>query len=806
MNKSDFSNFVLALEISCNEIDQNKRDQALNMIYEFKEKNVFGFLMAILEVIKRPEISLSVKNIGLVLSYQVLYNMKIPDSTVSRCAYIENHCSNLLNSLLTASTSLFSITPIHSGNLFACITCIFCQDDANCQIIPLLMQKLDNIDDFAFIEGAFVALDNICSELELPAFCYQPILMKIFTLFGQQNTPDSINMYSMKILSNLINLISDVFQVPQNRQTILTVINFALNNDKYKALGYDCISKIIKFHFSCFIEISSEIIPLSVKDLNDNMDNDEIIFSVGRMIKQLTKVFDENEESLKKKEMLTESFGPYFMQLLKIAASHGRTEPDLPYEFNPHTMAYDLLSRIIIAIPNISIQPSIEFILNNNNSQTAGIREISTTLLAYLIKTSNSNEIIKLSIQIIPEKLTDNAPRVREAALFVLNSAVTTDNFASFRPMISQLIPLLIQMLDDLPIIASNVCVIFPYIVDSNNFPILINALMNYVRTNDASFANFLFDSLSNIFKNHKDFTQIKQVLPQFVELLKQSLVDQTLLHNQICILDMFEKIILKSDELILPYLQALNQYLFSYYELSHNNHVLYCLSALASAAKDNFSPFLPHLMVLILQLSEHPDSNENIFDLVYSLLVIGKYNDLAPYASKCAEVLVNIMKVRENDLVIYNETLQALTMLFHLYFDNTASYVPPCIHLISTPIIKLDEIVDEKERNDFIFAAIHAIVEIFDKAGGSSVQWFELGCRLFEGASQYIDISDEEDADSLTPFVELFEHLSQIHEQYFIQFFSSSESSQKFIAQLMKYDNLSDKIHSILREINIQA
>ena len=283
MTQSDIGDFILAL-INCNNTNSEIQKQSEEFLFKVKEQDFFGYLNALLLVIQEASVDQLPKNLALILSWKTLQDITLQDPTISKYQFIEDNSPGLLEHYLTTSMSLFSTLSLQSANLFSCVTSIVARFNEQCDIIKSLLEQLDSTTDFDFFTGAFYALFNITEEFDLEPENYQPILSKIFTIFNDQEVPLEIKSLSLKILSNMIKMITDVFENEQNFETITSVIKYSVNEPSLKESGYKCLSQLVKYHFPAFAAIAEEVVAISIDDLEKYCEDESIIIAIIYMI------------------------------------------------------------------------------------------------------------------------------------------------------------------------------------------------------------------------------------------------------------------------------------------------------------------------------------------------------------------------------------------------------------------------------------------------------------------------------------------------------------------------------------------
>ncbi|KAK8878042.1 hypothetical protein M9Y10_004805 [Tritrichomonas musculus] len=831
MSQSDLENLSLAL-VNCTSGNDDVRNQATQFILNFKNQNLFVFLNALLSIIHNQSSPDIAKNYSLILAKQTFNKVEINDPVIRRFEYFEKNCQGLLGQYLTACPPLFSTSPNLSADLFSTVASIIADNnDENLkQILSQLLQQIESVSDYNFIQGALQAIDYIISDSDSGLYpeSYQPILFKIFTFIGNQEVPIQIKSLSLKILSSMIYFISDVFQNPQNVETIVSVLKYSINEDQTKEQGYKCLSQIIKYHFPIFASVVNDVIPVSIADLEQNYENEQIVLAIFRMIKKLINRYDDEFDDLRK-EVIVKSFSHYFELLLKIAMNHDE-KPSEPDTFNSSTESYELIEDIIELIPEIALQPYLQFSQSNIQSPDYRIREMSLSLFRdIVISIDDNNQIIQLISNILhlfPGILDDSQPRVVEISLYLLRTiikklrivseSIQDSNFLQgpFKE-INQLIssysqPLLALLIKEMnyPSVASSICVTLSTIDNLPNYKDVLITMIQCANTKSPDFSNHLLYSISQIIQKTKDYNSLKEILPHFINLVKLAILDPNYHQNQIDILDAFGKSCAKASKYLSPFLPELHPLLVQCYLQTQDSGVLVCLSCLATATRNEFSPCLPQLMELLLQLSERTENNYDLFSLSNSLMELNDGFDLSNYVQKFTEVILNIFNVRKNDLVIYSDFLDVLDIFFRSYFGLLEPAVIPTLRIISEVILLLENVVDDDERHEFIVSVTKFFNTLFDKADPQArIQWFELGCRVFDAASKFVDIeSDDDDSKyDISIYATLFTYLFDINSELLNQFLMQNQEAQNFIATMMINDKCKDIMNDVLKDMGVQ-
>lgn len=814
MENPDLENFTLAL-VNCNNEDNDIRKQSTELVLNFRDQDLFGFLNALLCVLQNQSSDQIAKQLALILACQTLEKIEIPDSTMFKFQFIENNSPSLLEKLLSESISLLAAMPNLSANLFACVTTIVACYNENCDILPTLLQQLETTTDYNFNMGAFYAFDNVTSEFELSPEIYQPILFKIFTIFGDQESPLEIKSLSLKVLSNLIDEIPDVFQSEQNLETVMTVLKYSINEFDVKSSGYRCISKLIASNFPVFEPIANEAISLSVADLDENSDNEPIVLSILFLIDNLSKEYEDDYNEARK-EILTQAFPSYFGSLLKIAASHD-DNPSEPDTFNLSDESYATISNIIGAIPDIALGPIMEFGQTNIQSQEDALKEISLTLFSYVAYYYDNSEIVSNFLQLFPQILDEPHPRVQEAALYLLQYIIKR-HYEVFKDQICSYSPNLVEMLSkqtDNYVVASQICITISLIQNLPNYKEAVIGMLQYTNTVSPLFAKYLFESIAETVNNTKTYDDLKETLPYFINILKLGITEQEYHHNLSYILYIFGKEAIKCMTFISPFLPELNPLIFQCYAQTEDPEAISCLSLLARATQGDYEPYLNDLMELLLQVSERLDSNPHMSCLSFSLNNLKKCNlDLSPYIQKFASVMIEIIQRREKDLTIFADFLYVFINYFQdeEYFILLSESVVPLIRLVFENVSILDNVAStegekDDERDNFIQKACMFINIVYSRAGqqeSAQMQWMQLGYKIFESAAKYISLSYEYDEDRpIDIYAVLISNLFQISPEVSSEFLDSSQESQEFMSELMEYDSCKDSMNEVMSIMN---
>ncbi|OHS98993.1 hypothetical protein TRFO_34644 [Tritrichomonas foetus] len=779
MDQENFVKFVQALECTYNS-DNNIRDQATAHILNFQAQNPLLFLQTLFNVLKNEEIPINIKNVALVLSYKTLKEFKLPDLTVSAYSFFQENSPGLLNSFLTVSTALFSVSPNHAGQLFSYVTILFCEVDSESTIIPKLLEGMNSIENLPFIEASFIALDQIAQEIELPPFCYLPLLHKIFTLFGSNAIPNSIKVLSLKIVKSLIGMIPEVFENEQNCTTILNLIKFAIMNEETKVVGFGCVIELIKYHFDIFLKVANEFVGAALAVLSEfETCDEELILVLERLIKVLYK---------RDSPIIMATAPKAFECFIKIALDHGKDEPNLPEEYSPHTVAYDLISRIIKLMPSLIFEHAFAFAKSNINSPNANFLELASTLYAYLAQYCDEQalpQMIPEIVQTIKVNLAHPSPRVREAILFLIDKCCNRQQiFEATQTFLYSLIPQIVLMLNDLPVICLTVCLILPKLSKTNeSFTFILDSLFKFAAARERS---CIFVCMREVFKGFQNNPLRREFLPRVIELARLAISDPNYLHNQYDILNFCESVFLTHGQFDPPVLYPLIESLFGCFAEKQNLAAVYCLAALAATNHDKFDNYFNPFMQLVFQLCNMSYNNENIFASTYCLLLLEDYFDLSDYAPHACEIMINVMQSRTNDLVIYDQFLPILMKFFKRY-ERANDYLVPCVRLIAVPIEKLQDIVDENEKDQFINQSIHFFIDLYLTYENEADQWRKLAYQLFEGVTAELN-SEFEDFDIEDPDMELIadnEEIVGLLAQFLtILFERNPEDTHAYIAQ----------------------
>lgn len=818
MEQSDLDNFTEVL-VNCTSQDEDIRNRSTDIVLNLKSQDLFGFLNALLCVIQNKSTNQSAMNLALILSYRTFQEIEVPDSTTFKFQYIESNSPSLLKNYLSASSELLETVPDHAANLFSCITSIICLCNEDSNILQELLSRLDIKNERLTVE-IFHVVYNITNEFALEPELYQPILTIIFTLFGEESN-FKIKSLALKILSNMIDKISDVFENQQNLESFTNVLTNSINEFELKSSGYKCISQIINYNFPAFVPLADEAISKSVVDLEENSDDEQIIISILDMYKKLTKNKNDKYDEARK-EVLVQAFPSYFGSFIKIAMNHNDV-PDEPDTFNSSCFAYQVIARIIRSIPDTALTPAFEFAQNNVQTQQDELKEVSLILFSYIVFYNHNNELVTGLLQLFPEILNENNSRVKDSALSLLQ-VIIDYYFDDFKDQIFSYSPVLLEMLGketDSPLVAAQICVTLSKYKKLPNFKDVVFAMLTYTNTNSNIFASFLFESIAQIITKNTflKYDDLLETLPHFIQVLKSAMAEQEYHQNLSYILYIFGIEILKCKESSTQFLSELQPLITQYYSQSEDPEAVKCLACFAEATKEHYSEHLPELIEILLHISERSDSNPHLFAMAFALLALKKCNlDLSPFLPNFVEAIMGILQKRSKDLTIWSEFLSVFTEYFKNadYFEKLSKiegFIVYLIRAVTEVVSILDSVVNEDKKDDerdkFISIVCEFMNVLYSSVGhqeSNQSSWFELGCRIFDSAAKYIELDYEfEENHPINIYSDLIYNLYQINRDFSGQFLSQSQESQEFLSELMEFECCKDSLNEVMNIMKSQ-
>ncbi|EAY20635.1 hypothetical protein TVAG_163310 [Trichomonas vaginalis G3] len=429
-------------------IDENSPDrkEADENLQHFKSENPQTFLEYTAFILKSEEAKPNVKRMAMVLATQIF-----PRKPESGNENLLNYPPELITELLNLSYQEFGSDDIknssNAAGLYARIALQDLQSTNQFETISALIQALDNPPSHQGLGAVTRVLDEICTYSQLEDEEVTPMLDAIIKLIKDGDAP-----YKKSGLETLVVIIQNIDEVlsdQDNTTAILDLLFEIFTIPEYKEDCYDCWQSIATNYYPLLEPYLKDLVPITFADMQS--DNTQIVMQSIVFWLIIAQCESNGEENMNIIATVAEELMPL---LFSIVACCPFPEVSDIGENEPWTVATEALQTSIYAAPEEIFSALVALASQHMNSSEYGAREASLIAIGSIIEASSSernpSEIIPDAVNIIAERLTDEAPRVRYNAVlclhtFLLNILERGDSCA-FAALIPQLAPHILTM------------------------------------------------------------------------------------------------------------------------------------------------------------------------------------------------------------------------------------------------------------------------------------------------------------------------------------------------------------------------
>ncbi|OHT09322.1 hypothetical protein TRFO_21815 [Tritrichomonas foetus] len=819
------------------------RQRAANILDQFRSENIFNFLQMLLDVLMTDNTSNLSKNVSLVLSWKTIDLVKSPDITLTEFEFFENSCPSLINSFLEAAFHLLNNFPIFAGHLYSTLAIVVYEYNENSNLIQTLCEKLNDTNDLNLVTGVLTALEDICNELILAPHQYYPILQKIL-FFINFSFFESVKILSLNILKRLICIIDDFLKSPENSQSLLHLLTLCVDNIPLKSVTYRCLGQLIKYQFNIFLPITEKIIEQVANDLNAYSANEDIIHSILYMLQQLT-ITDICDKFFPYKiEILKKSFEIYFPIFIQLLFHYYQPCLDSHETYNTFKIIIEVIARIVELLPK-EISPYLfNFFLHNISAQQPVNKEISCVLISLVItffnpplndqvnnseqsenNLNNNHELFQILqnlTQLLPELLTSSYARVRESAVFIIMSILNQKELLQYSiHSLLQMMPILINLLNDDPIIASHVCSVFEEMIPffpilDLDFPTFLSILLNYVNSTDIYFLTALFNCIIKIIE-YSNENNLRLILPALMNIVKIS-IQNPYSPNFSEVLFMFANICQFARDLLNPYVNEFFPLFTNCYNITKNKVIIRTLTYFIKFTHNKV--YFPDFINILFNQSNDEDFILNMEKYFLGPFVeISRNFDIRPFISDIFNILLPAMslllKNHQNQANIHNKLnytyfnkisniVHFISIFIHDYYENSISFIEPTIQILSEPILFIQKVYDDDIRLKFIEKVSSLFKNVIEKTNqDDSRKLLPIIFTFLNNCALSIDVEETGDL-QLEYIILLICQVINIGKTEFQRFLSTNDQIKSFINELLKNENLHVAALNIIHQLNV--
>ncbi|KAH0790702.1 Kap95p [Histomonas meleagridis] len=594
------------------------------------------------------------------MSIILAYQSFPPPGTQVEDDFLSNLQPEILSALLTAASNLFSsphdFVRSCSATLFSRIACLDILKYDKLSIIPILINALKTPASEVALHSICLVLTDVFEVARINDNELFEILNIIFTYLSSPTLPDELKNACISVLRPVIDNMSEVLSDEGNLNQLFGALFALSQNPGTKASAFKCWTQFALIYYPMLKPIVDQLVTGSFTELVNLSNDRDTILSICEFWKTIAECELDKSAEL---NIIPRAAGTLIPILFRISTMVSNDECDSIEAYEPHIAASQALQSITSSSPAISMPILTQLIVQFNSSENFNEREASLNLLNYIIQFCDSTPMIMESLQLIGQRLGDNSPRVRQAAIYcvhaILNSILIKKDkcpFASLIPQIGKVIVqfslVIINLMNDQTEVSATASLTIADFIQFPRFPyvgVALGQLLKATLRTNLYISQSAFSAMQNAIGN-TPIPILRQLLKSILDIILNILTNNPNAWIIIQFVYILQSILIRlvgqMDEFIESCWNILNAIFQAFPDEAPN--LLAPLAALGRASGEKFIQFVPHACEFLLKGLQTVDREDAIARAAFGISLFSDRFDMTPFAAAFLEHLTNAM------------------------------------------------------------------------------------------------------------------------------------------------------------------